>query len=139
VAFQAQDSCQSSWIIAQGQMKGTPLYFIIFPDNLPMNCNTLELATYLEEALGITKYHHQDNDISNIRFMSVLLDHGSGTNERDTSIFIIFRESLPINYTTSKYGLPGRGIRNHKILSLRPWHSKHKIHVNTLGSLLKVK
>jgi hypothetical protein len=57
---------------------------------------------YLEEALGNTKYHNQDRGIPNTRFMSVLLDHCSRTNERDPSIFIIFPESLPINYTTLK-------------------------------------
>jgi hypothetical protein len=84
VASQAHDSCQFSWIISQGQMKGTPLFFIIFRESLSIKYTTSELATYLEEALGITKYHHQDNGIPNTRFMSVLLDHGSGTNERDT-------------------------------------------------------
>jgi hypothetical protein len=137
VAFQTQDSCHSSWIMAQGQMKGIHLFFIIFLESLPINYTTLKLATYLEEALGNTKYHHQDRGIPNARFMSDLLDHGSRTNERDPSIFIIFLESLPMNHTTLKYGLPRRGIRNDKISSPGAWHSKHKIHVSPLGLWLK--
>jgi hypothetical protein len=75
MAFQAQYSCQSYWIIDQGQMKGIHLYIISLQESLPINCTTLELATYLEEALGNTKYDHQDHGISVTRFMSVLLDH----------------------------------------------------------------
>jgi hypothetical protein len=42
---------------------------------------------YLEEALGMTKFHHLDSSIPKTRFMSVLLDHGSRTHVRDSSIF----------------------------------------------------
>jgi hypothetical protein len=42
--------------------------------------------TYLEEASANTKYHHQHRGIPNTRFMSVLVDHGSSTNERDPYI-----------------------------------------------------
>jgi hypothetical protein len=87
MAFQAQDSCQSSWIMAQGQMKGIHPFFIIFLDSLPINYTTLKLATYLEEALGNKKYHHLDSGIPSTRLMAVLLDHGSMTNERDSYIF----------------------------------------------------
>jgi hypothetical protein len=41
---------------------------------------------YLEEALGNTKYHPLGSGIPNTRFISVFLDHGSKTNERDPSI-----------------------------------------------------
>jgi hypothetical protein len=68
-------------------MKGIHPFFIIFQESLPINCTTLKLATYLEEALGNTKYHHQDHGIPNTICMSVLLDNGSRTNERDPSIF----------------------------------------------------
>jgi hypothetical protein len=44
------------------------------------------LTTYLEEALGNKKYHHLGSGIPNTRLMSVLLDHGSRTNERDLNI-----------------------------------------------------
>jgi hypothetical protein len=44
-------------------------------------------ATYLEVALGNTKYHHQDSCIPNTASMVVLLDNGSRTNERDPSIY----------------------------------------------------
>jgi hypothetical protein len=100
--------------MAQGQMEGIYLFFIIFPESLPINYTTLKLATYIEEALGNTKYHHQGRGIQNTRVVSVLPDHCSTTNERDTSIFITFPEILPINYTTLKYVLPRRGIRSHK-------------------------
>jgi hypothetical protein len=87
MAFQTKDSCQSSWSMAQGQMKGISLFFIIFPESLPINYTILKLATYQDEVLEHTKYHHQDSDIPNTRFMSVLLDHCSRTNGRDPSIF----------------------------------------------------
>jgi hypothetical protein len=72
--------------MAQGQMNGTHLFFIFFPESLLINSTTLKLATYLEVALGTTKYHHQDSGIPNTRCMLVLLDRGSRTRERDTSI-----------------------------------------------------
>jgi hypothetical protein len=72
--MQTQDSCQSSWIIAKEQSKWIHPFFIIFPKRLPINYTTLKLATYLEEALGITKYHHLGSGIPNTRLMSVLLD-----------------------------------------------------------------
>jgi hypothetical protein len=81
-------------------MKGFHPFFIIFPESLPINYTTLKLAIYLLEALGNKKYHHMGSGITNKRFMSVLLDHCPRTNERDPSVFIIFSERLPINYTT---------------------------------------
>jgi hypothetical protein len=83
-------------------MKGIHPFFIIFPESLPINYTTLQLATYPEEALGNTNYHHLGSGITPTRFMSVLLDHCSRKNERDPSISFIFPESLPINYTTFK-------------------------------------
>jgi hypothetical protein len=47
------------------------------------------------------KYHHQDSDIGKAQFMWLLLYHGSWTNGRDPSIFILFQDSLTMNYTTS--------------------------------------
>jgi hypothetical protein len=79
-----------------------PSILIIFPESLPINYTTLKLASYLEDALGYKKYHHQGSGIPNTRFMSVLLDHGSRTTKWHWSIFIIFPESLPMNYTTLK-------------------------------------
>jgi hypothetical protein len=52
-----------------------------------MNYTTLKLPPYIEEALVNDKYHHLGSGIISTRFMSVLLDHGSKTNERDPSIF----------------------------------------------------
>jgi hypothetical protein len=69
---------------------------------LPIYYTTLKLATYLEEALGNTKYHHQDSVIPNTGFMLVFLEHGSRTNGRDPSIFMIFLEIVSLNYTTLK-------------------------------------
>jgi hypothetical protein len=83
-------------------MKGIHPFFIIFQKSLPMNYTTLKLAYYLKEALGNKKYHHLGSGIPNTKLMLVLLDHFSSTNERDPSIFIIFPDSLPINYTTLK-------------------------------------
>jgi hypothetical protein len=69
-------------------MKGTHLFFTIFPDISPINDTTLKLATYPEGALGDTKYHHLGSEIPNTIFMWVLLDHGSRNNERDPSTFL---------------------------------------------------
>jgi hypothetical protein len=98
---------------------------------LPINYTILELTTYLEEALGNKKYHHLGSGIPNTRLMSVLLDHCSRTNESDPSIFIIFLESLPTTYTTSKlasdleealgnkkYHHQDRGIPNTRLMSV---------------------
>jgi hypothetical protein len=63
-------------------MKGTHLSFITFPASLPMNYTTSNLATYLEVALGSSKYHHQDVGIQNTGIRLVLLDHGSWINGR---------------------------------------------------------
>jgi hypothetical protein len=63
-----------------------------------MNYTTSRFATYLEVVLGCTKYHHQDGDIPNTGIRLVLMDHGSMLDERDTSIFILFQDSLNMNY-----------------------------------------
>jgi hypothetical protein len=76
-----------SCIMSHGQMEGNHLFLILFTDSLPMNYTTSNLATYLEVALGRTKYHQQDGDISNTGIRLVLLDHGSMVDERDPSIF----------------------------------------------------
>jgi hypothetical protein len=96
-------------------MKGIHLLFINFPDSLRINYTTLKLATYLEVALGITQYHHQDGGIPNTGITLILLDYGSRTDGRDPYFFINFLDSLPINYTTLRFGLPIRGIMKHKI------------------------
>jgi hypothetical protein len=64
-----------------------PSIFITFPANLPINYTTSNLATYLEVALGSSKYHHQDSGIPNTGIRLVLLDHGSMVDERDPSIY----------------------------------------------------
>jgi hypothetical protein len=66
-------------------MKGIHLFFITFPDSLPMNYTTLKLTTYLEVARGNTKYNHQDGGITNIGIGLVLLDHGSMVDKSDHS------------------------------------------------------
>jgi hypothetical protein len=86
--------------VDEGQLKGNHLFTAIFCQSLPINYTTLKLATYLEVALGNTKYHHQDSDITNKRFMFVLSDHGARTTKRDPSVLNKFLESLPINHTT---------------------------------------
>jgi hypothetical protein len=140
MAFQTQDSCQSYWIIGQGQMKGIHLSFIIIPESSAINYTSLELATYLEEAFVNTKYHHHDHGIPRTRLMSVLLDHGSRTNKRDPSIFYNISREFGHKLHYFRVGhLPRRGIRNHKVSSPRPWHSSHKIHVSPIGSLIKDK
>jgi hypothetical protein len=68
-------------------MKGIHLFFITFPASLPINYTTSNLDTYLEVALGSSKYHHQDGGIPETGIRWVLLDHGSMVNERDQSIF----------------------------------------------------
>jgi hypothetical protein len=71
-------------------MKGIHLFFINFPDSLPIKYTTSNLATYLEVALRSTKYHHQDGGIPNTGIRLVLLDNGSMVDERDPSIYINF-------------------------------------------------
>jgi hypothetical protein len=124
--------------MAQGQMKGIDLSFISFLDSLAINYTTLELATYLEESLGITKYHHQENGIPIKIFMSVLSDHGSRTNERDPSIFHKLSRELAHKLHYFRVGhLPKGGIRKHMVSSPGQWHYKLKIHVSSLESWLK--
>jgi hypothetical protein len=41
----------------------------------------------IREALGTTKYHHQDRDIANTQFMWLLLYNGSWKNGRYPSMF----------------------------------------------------
>jgi hypothetical protein len=60
----------------QGKMKGIHLFYVKFPDSLPINYTTFKLATYLEVAFENTNYHHQDGGIPNIEIALVLLDHG---------------------------------------------------------------
>jgi hypothetical protein len=101
--------------MAQGQMNGIHLCFIIFLDSLPINSTTLKFATYLEFALGNTTYHHQDGGIMNTEIALVLLNRGSRTYGRDPSMFLNFLDSLPINYTTlgnTKYYHQCSGIPN---------------------------
>jgi hypothetical protein len=121
-------------------MKGIHLFFIIFVESLPKKYTTLKLATYLEEALGNNKYHHLGSGIPNTRFMSVLLDHGSRTNERDPSIFynICGEFAHKLHYFEVGH-LPRRCIRKQQVSSPGQWNSKQKLHVSTLGSLLKEK
>jgi hypothetical protein len=64
-----------------------PSIFITFLASLPINYTTSNLATYLEVALGSSKYHHQDGGIPNTGIRLVLLDHGSMVDERDPSIY----------------------------------------------------
>jgi hypothetical protein len=138
MTFQTQDSCESYWIMAQGQMKGIDLSFISFLESLAINYTTLELATYLEEALGTTKYHHQENGIPIKKIMSVLSDHGSKTNEKDPSIFHKLSGELANKLHYFRVGhLPRKGIRKHEVPSPGQWHYKLKIHVSPLESCLK--
>jgi hypothetical protein len=94
-----------------------PSYFNTFPDSLPINYTTLQLATYLEVARESTTYNHQDGGIPNKGTGLVLLDHGSMVDQSDHSFLINFLESLPMIYTTLRLGLPRRGIRKYKISS----------------------
>jgi hypothetical protein len=51
VAFQTQDSCWFSWIMAKVQMKGINIFLTTFPESLHMNDTILKLTTDLEDAL----------------------------------------------------------------------------------------
>jgi hypothetical protein len=87
VTLLTHNLCGSSCIMAHRQVEGNHLFFLLFPDSLPMNYTTSNLATYLEVVLGSTQYHHQDGNIPNTGIRLVLLDHGSMVYERDPSIF----------------------------------------------------
>jgi hypothetical protein len=76
-------------------VKGIHPFSIPLMDSLAINYTTLKLPTYLEVALGSTKYHHQAGGIPNTGIMVILLDHGSRTDGWDPSIFISFPDSLP--------------------------------------------
>jgi hypothetical protein len=56
-------------------MKRINLFCITFPTSRPINYTTSNLATYLEVALGSSKYHHKDGGISHteIRFSSWIM------------------------------------------------------------------
>jgi hypothetical protein len=83
------------------------------------------LATYLEVALGNTKYNHQYSGITNKRFMFVNLDHGSRTSESDPSIFYNLSSGFAhkLHYFVASH-LPRRGIRNKEKSSLGEYNSK---------------
>jgi hypothetical protein len=87
-----------SWL--KDKSKGS-IYFLTFPDSLPIPYTTSNLVTYLEVVLGSSTHHHKDGDIPNTGIRLVLLDHGSIVDERDPSIFKTFPVSFPMNYTTS--------------------------------------
>jgi hypothetical protein len=86
-------------------MEGLHLLFITFLDSLAIHYTTLKLPTYLEVALVITTYHHQDGEITSRRIGMILFDNGSMVDGRDPSIFINFPDSFPMNYTTLRLGL----------------------------------
>jgi hypothetical protein len=78
------------------------IYFLYsFKTVWPWITFNLSWATYQEVSWYQSEYQHQDSDIANTQFMWLLLYHGSWTNGRDTSIFILFLNSLTMNYTTS--------------------------------------
>jgi hypothetical protein len=127
--------------MARGQITGIHISLISFLGSLAIYYTTLEFATYLEEALGVTKYHHQDSGITNSGLMSVLLNHRSRTtHERNPSIFYNNSREFSHKLHYFRVGhLPRRGNRKHKVSSPGPWHSKPNIHVSPIGSLIKDK
>jgi hypothetical protein len=126
--------------MAQGQVNGIHIFLIIFTESLPINYTTLKLATYLEEALGNTKYRHQDSGIPNTRFMLVLLYHGSRKTSGDPYIFYKLSGEFAHRLHYFEVGhLSRRGIRKHEISSPGQWHSKKSIHVGRIGSWIKYK
>jgi hypothetical protein len=91
-------------------------------------------------ALGNTKYHHQESYIPNAGFMLVFLDHGSRTNERDRTIFYNLSREFAHELHYFEVGhLPRRGVIRNERASTKNWHSKHMIHIGSLGSWLKDK
>jgi hypothetical protein len=102
------------------------IFSIIFLESFPIHYTTLKLATYLEEALGNTKYHHQDSGIPNTRFVLVFLENGI--------LYNLLSEFAHKLYYFEVGHLPRRGIRKHQISSPGQWHSNHRILVDPLGS-----
>jgi hypothetical protein len=139
VTLLTHNSCGSSCIMAHGQMEGIHLFLYSFKTFWPWITFNLSLATYQEVSWKKRKCQHQDSDIASTQFMWPLLYHGSWTNGRDPYLFILFQDSLTMNYTTVKLGLPIRGIRNYKISSPGQWHCKCTIHVAPLVSWLMEK
>jgi hypothetical protein len=126
--------------MAQGQMKGMNLFFIIFPERLPINYTTLKLATYLEDTLGNKKYHHLVSGIPNTGLISILFDHGSRINEMDASIFYNLYGEFAHDLHYFKVGhRPRRDIRKHEIASPGQLHSKNRINVSPTGSCINKK
>jgi hypothetical protein len=118
-------------------MQGIHPFFIAFPKLLPINNTTLKLATYLEEALGITKYDNLGSGIPYTIFMSVLLDHCSRKNNRDPSIcYNLSREFAHKLHYFQVGHLPIRGIRKQEVPSPVQRHYIHKIHVISIVLLL---
>jgi hypothetical protein len=136
VTLRMHNSCDSSCIMAHGQMEGIDLFLYSFKTFWPWITFNLSSATYQEVSWWWSEYQQQDSDIADAKFMWLLLYHGSWKNGRDPSILILFQDSLTINYTTSRLGLPIRGIRNSIISSPGQWHCECKIHVAPLVSWL---
>jgi hypothetical protein len=118
---------------------GQSIFYNLFRE-LAHTIQYIELATYLEEALGNTKYDHQYSGIPKKGFLLVLLVHGSRSNERYPSIFNKFSREFAYELQYFEVGhLPRRGVWRHEIASPGQWYSKHRIHVGHLGSWLKYK
>jgi hypothetical protein len=68
--------------------------------------------------------------------MLTLLDHGSRTNERDKYMMLynLSGESAHELHCFEVGHIPRRGVRKHEISSPGQLHSKHRIHVDLLGS-----
>jgi hypothetical protein len=56
-------------------------------------------------ALGNTKYRQQDGGIPNTGITSILFDHGSRTDERDTSILYKLSGQFAHKLHSSKVGI----------------------------------
>jgi hypothetical protein len=91
-----------------------------------------------------TKKFH-DNEVNiNTRTVTLIAHNSCGSScimahgqmEGIDLFFILFQDSLTMNYTTSRLGLPIRGIRNYKISSPRWWYCERTIHVAPIVSWL---
>jgi hypothetical protein len=73
--------------MGEGQLDGMHLFFVNFPDILPINYTTLKVGNLPSSYIRKQKYEHLDSGIPSIHIMWILCKHECGTDEEDPSTF----------------------------------------------------